>query len=182
MSRLDSLNAAGLLAAVGTFTISAHVLAINAAAAATIRTTGAIVSQIDGVTRSRAALAAQSIVPTHNIFGDVAAGARVQPASTTVYYVLGVNAAGAVAVVQGTYSGEMFAPAPTSGIGLFSNGGTQMSGTGEIPSLPAGHAPFGLIKVVTNGSTTFTPGTTALDAAGLTVSFFDIGLIPAVRP
>lgn len=35
--------------------------------------------------------------------------------------------------------------------------------------------PVGAILVVTNGATTFTPATTLLDAAGITVTYFDFG-------
>lgn len=181
MSRLDAHTAAGPQATAGNRCTSAHVLAINAGGAATVKTTGAIVHTLDGVTRSKAALSAQSIAVTHNYLGVASAG-YVQPASTTVYYTLAVNAAGSVAVVQGAYFGQTFDTAPTASLGQNSFGGARVTGDGAVPSVPAGYCPFGLVKVATNGSTTFTPGTTALDAAGVTASFFDLAVIPASKP
>ena len=54
----------------------------------------------------------------------------------------------------------------------------MLTGTGGIPALPAGYCPIGAIKVKTAAATTFTPGTTALDAAGLTVTFTDLSQLP----
>ena len=115
MSRIDDIFSGPVRKALAATTTSAHVLAATGGATATVATTGAIVSQIDGVTRSRAALAAQSIVPTHDLFGNVASGPFVQPIGKTGYLVLGVNAAGTVAVVQGSYEGQNLVPSATSG-------------------------------------------------------------------
>lgn len=182
MSRLDDIFDGSAKRALAFQTNSAHVLAATGGATATVQTTNPIVGRFGGVTRSRAALSAQSIAPTHNIFGNVSTAAYAQPASTTAYLVLGVNAAGTVCVVQGTFDGQILAPAPTAGLGAFTNAGAQLVGDGRIPSLPDGFAPFGLIKVVTGASVTFTPGVTNLNAAGLTLTFWDIGLIPEGRP
>lgn len=182
MSRLDDIFDGALKRALGATTTSAHTFAATGGATATVQTTGAIVSQIGGVTRSRAALSAQSLAPTHDIFGNVNASVYTQPSSTTVYYVLGVNAAGTVAVVQGTFQGQNLVPPVTSGVGPLANSGTSFVGDGSVPSLPDGFAPLGLLKVVTGASATFTPGTTLLNAAGLTNTFWDINLIPEGRP
>lgn len=181
MSRLDTHTAAGPQSTAATRCMSYPALAINAAGAATVKTTNAIDYSIDGVTRRKTALAAQSLAVTHNQLG-VASGGYVQPASTTVYYTLAVNAAGAVAVVQGTYFGQTFDTAPTASLGQNSFGGARVTGDGAVPSVPAGYCPFGLVKIVTNASTTFTAGTTALDAAGVTASYFDLAVIPASKP
>lgn len=48
-----------------------------------------------------------------------------------------------------------------------------------VPSAPAANLTLvGLIKVVTNSSTTFTPGSTDLGAAGVTDTYFDCSLMP----
>lgn len=182
MSRLDDIFDGAIKLAFAAKTVSAHVFAATGGATATVQTTGAIVSHIGGVTRSRAAISAQSLAPTHDIFGNAGAAAYVQPNGTTVYYVLGVNAAGTIAVVQGTFQGQNLVPPVTSGVGALANSGTSFVGDGSIPNLPAGFAPFGLLKVVTGGSSTFTPGTTLLNAAGLVNTFWDINLIPEGRP
>lgn len=180
MSRLDNILQGGVRQALAAVTVSSHVLAATGAAA-TVATTGAIVSRIDGITRSRAALAGQSLVPTHDIFGNASTAVYTQPIGTTAYMVLGVNAAGAIAVVQGTYAGQNLVPPVTSGVGALANAGTSFVGDGSIPNLPEGFAPFGLIKVVTS-SATFTPGTTLLNVGTIAFSYFDIGLIPSVKP
>lgn len=181
MSRLDDIFSDPVRKALSANTISAHVFAATGGATATVQTTGAIVSQIDGITRSRAALAAQSLVPTHDIFGNANTAAYAQPIGTTAYMVLGVGATGAVAIVQGTFAGQNLVPSATSGLGAISNSGTSFVGDGSIPNLPAGFAPAGLLKVVTT-SAAFTPGTTLLNVGTIAFSFFDIGLIPAVKP
>lgn len=148
-------------------------LAINAAGAATVKTTAALNYSVDGVLYSKAILAAQAITVTHRADGKPVTTldpAYVQPINTTVIYILALNAAGTVAVVQGTYAGQQLVYGSDISKLVTSGGG--------VPKLPAGYTPFGAIKVVTNGSTTFTPGTTLLDAAGLTVSYFDLALLP----
>ena len=181
MSRLDDIFSGPVRRVLAATTTSAHVLAATGGATATVATTGAIVSQIDGITRSRAALSAQSIAPTHDIFGSANSAVYAVPVGQTIYTVLGVNAAGAIAVVQGTFAGQNLVPSPTAGVGALTQAGTSFVGDGSIPNLPDGFAPLGLIRTVTT-SATFTPGTTLLNAAGITHAFFDIGLIPAVKP
>ncbi len=53
-----------------------------------------------------------------------------------------------------------------------------MVGDGDIPDEPAGYTAIGAIKVVTAAETTFTPGTTLLDAAGITATYFDVAVLP----
>ena len=141
------------------------VLAINAASAATVKTTNALTYTVDGVQYTKTALSAQALTAyTGNTF-------YTQPASTTVYYVLGVNAAGTVYCFQGTYTGQTQNPLRAD----FS------VGDGSIPDVPDGVTPFGMIKVVT-GATTFLPGTDALDKASVTFTFYDLAVIPSVAP
>lgn len=147
-------------------------LAINAASAATVKTTGAVIYSVDGVMYTKAALSAQSIAITHDQFGrDVTVqpslAAYVQPISSTVYYLLGLNAAGTVCTVQGGYSGQS----------ITLNGQAFVS-DGSMPALPVGYAPIGVVKIATNGSTTFTAGTTLLDAAGVTATYFNVSTLP----
>lgn len=146
-------------------------LAINAASAATVKTTGAVIYSVDGVMYSKAALSAQSIAITHDQLGrDVSVqpswAAYVQPQNTTVYYLLGVNAAGTICTVQGGYAGQS----------LTLNNQPWVS-DGSMPALPVGYAPIGVIKVAT-GAVTFTPATTALDAASVTATYFNVSTLP----
>lgn len=184
--RLSDVSSAVVRALLGYANLGKSILAINAAGAATVKTTNALSYTADGLLYSKAALAAQSIAVTHGVAagGDAIAnvGGYVQPVNTTVYYVLAVNAAGTLAVVQGAYDGQIPTLDPTKGIGSLAAVGTSASGNGNVPNPPDGYTAFGLIKVVTNGATTFTAGTTLLDAAGIAVTFFDVCLLPSVRP
>lgn len=149
---------ADLMAALGNVCFASATLAINAGSAATIKTTGTTPYTIGGVFYSKAALSAQSIAIASG-YGPLQGGAGyVQPISTTVQYVVSVNAAGTVFVRQGSYSGQVL---DTYG----------SKGDGSIPAIPLTETALGTFAVTTNASTTFTPGTTALDAAGITVVY-----------
>ena len=50
-------------------------------------------------------------------------------------------------------------------------------GTGAIPDTLSTQTPIGYVKITTNGATTFTPGNTLLDAAGITAAYTDVALI-----
>ena len=172
MSTLKIINDQSTRRAFGDRSFSKVTLAINAASAATVKTTGAAIVSVDGVFASVAALAAQSIAITHGMNGSAVGtgpAAYVQPISTTVYYVVALSLAGVVAVVQGGYAGQVVTLPQ----------GVSFTSAGEMPAVPVGYAPIGYIKVVTNGATTFTPATTALDAAGLTVTYVDVSVLPA---
>lgn len=59
---------------------------------------------------------------------------------------------------------------------------SKIKGSGEdvsYPDLPDDEAPIGAIKVETNDSTTFEPGTTALNASGVTTTYIDLNRVPA---
>lgn len=72
----------------------------------------------------------------------------------TGYYAVTVNAAGTIVTYEGI---------------------------GQLPDVPAGVAVIGLVKVVA-ASAVFTPGTTLLDAAGITVTYHDTAFMPSVAP
>ena len=148
---------------------SKPVLAINAAAAATVKTTNAIDYMVNGVIFQKAALAAQSIAVTHDARGNTSTG-YVQPVSTTVYYTIGLNSAGTVCVVQSDFLGRNLALVAA---------GTSAVGNGLPVDAPDGFTTVGVVKITTNASTTFTAGTTALDAAGITAVYFDVGVMSA---
>lgn len=173
MSRISSIASASLRHVLGNRCHTKAALAINAAGAATVKTTGATIFSIGGVLYTKAALAAQSIAVTHRLDGTAvttAEPAYVQPAEATVVYVVALNKDGTVAVVQGSYAGQAvtFKPDLTK----------VLVGNGDIPDEPAGYTAIGAIKVATAAATTFTPGTTLLDAAGLTVTYYDVSVLP----
>lgn len=179
MSKLSDLSSAAIAAVLGNMNYSAiATFAINLAGAATIKTTGAFAYTINGVKRARAAFAAQSLVVTHNA-QSVASKGYVQPAGKTAYFTIGLDAAGGVAVVQGSYAGQKPGMDPYVGVGVAYNQGTSFVGSGAIPDVPAGFTAVAVMKVVTAGVATFTPGVTALDATNVTVSFFDVAVLPS---
>lgn len=160
MAKLSAVDTAAARI-LGNMTFTKGVLAINGASAATVKTTNAIVYSVDGVIYSKAALSAQALT--------VVSGGTpfyVQPANTTTYYLLAVNAAGTVITVQGDNTAR-----------VSSNGPAATFGLGNVPDAPSGYTPFGLIKVAT-GAVTFTPATTALDAASITFTFYDLSTAP----
>jgi hypothetical protein len=154
--------------------LSKATLAINGAGAATIKTTGTTTYTVDGVLLSKAALAAQALVADvtgvqRNLTGLDAF--YVQPINSTVYYIVVLDSAGNVKTIQGTYAGYV-GPGPN-----------PILGDGNLPeNIGDSFTPIGIIKVVTNGATTFTPATTLLDAAGLTVTYVDVCMCPGANP
>lgn len=145
--------------------MTAATLAINAASAATFKTTSAYAYLSDGVFKAKAILSA---VP-------FSTGHAVQPIGLTMYYTVGLDAAGAVT----TYQGAAASANAINAALILGNAATSV--LGSIADVPTGITPVGLIKVVTT-SAAFTPGTTALDAAGITVTFFDVAVLPSVSP
>lgn len=146
-------------------------LQINAASAATVKTATALTYCIDGILYSKAALSAQAL--TVNATQQKMVTGRstfyVQPANTTVYYLLCIDAAGTVITVQGTYSGQT---------GFMPDSNTPVTFAGGVPDVDTStYAVIGMLKVAL-GATTFTPGTTLLDAANVTVTYYDLSHIP----
>lgn len=173
MSKLTQIMDGALRQVLGNMNFTKGVLAINLGGAATVKTTAALIYTVGGLLLTKAALSAQSFAVTHGPRGEpVASGiaAYVQPINTTVVYLVALDATGTVAIVQGSYAGQTLSyPADLS---------KNLLGSGGPPEEPTGYTTIGSVKVVTNGVTTFTPGTTALDAAGLTVTFSDISIVP----
>jgi hypothetical protein len=172
MSRISQVQHAHIRNLLANVCLTKATLAINAGGAATIKTTGTTTYTNDGVLLTKAALAAQALTVDATVQARLSGQATfyVQPVSSTVYYVVGLDAAGNVRVFQGTY------------VGYVGPGGNPVIGDGLVPEDIGSYTPIGMIKIVTNGATTFTPATTALDAAGLTVTFYDLALLPSANP
>jgi hypothetical protein len=79
----------------------------------------------------------------------------VQPVSTTSKYAVMVSSTGTLNILQGD---------PVT-----------VTADAKLPALPDGYTLFGFFQVSTNGSTTFTAGTTGLTASGLTVTYSNVG-------
>lgn len=173
----QAFDNAGQRELIGTANFTKGGLAINAASAATVKTTATVTYSIGGVLYSKAALSAQSIAVTHGANGLPVAAANgnpayVQPINSTVIYLVGLDAAGNVSLTQGAYAGQVM-----SFNGNLAKRVTDVDG--GVPTPPANVAVIGAFKVVTNGSATFTPGSTALDAAGVSVTYYDLQVLPA---
>lgn len=179
MSALKDISNGIIRKALGNSALVKGVIAINAGGAATIKTSGAINYTVDGVYYTKNQLAAQSIVVTHDRDGNPvsAAGptlpAYVQPAGTTVYYLLCLDKGQNLAVVQGSYDGQP---------GMYPDLQRAINGQSKLPQEPVNFVAFGLMKVVTTNGATFTPGTTALDAANVAVTYFDLEYVPSIEP
>lgn len=112
--------------------------------AGTIKTANAVDYCINGVAGLFAA--------TDNLAMTACA---VQPISTYCKYLISTALAGTtVTTTKGNH-------AATAALAL-------------LPELPASHAPIGYFQILTDGSTTFTSGTTDLGAAGLTETYVDL--------
>lgn len=154
-------------------TVLGHVAAaVDAGNLAGVKTAAAVQYCIGGLTYATGAAVAAGMVVTHDSFGEpvrVAKPAYIQPADTVVYYSICINAAGTVAVVQGSYAGQVILDQRDLS--------RTMIGDGEIPVTPAGYIALAIVRVETITST-FTPGTTELDADGVSSSVFGINSIP----
>ncbi len=84
--------------------------------------------------------------------------AAQQAAGTYCLYLLSINSAGTMAVTKGE---------------------SRTTDTAVLPALPASSAPFGAIKIATAGATTFTFGTTALNAGGITATYYNLSSMPS---
>lgn len=148
-----------------------NALAVIGATATAFTTTGTGDVTIDGrmfaltaQTNTALAALAASNLPTSQadwVQPSGSLGFYVQPANTTVYYLIGVIAAGTWLVIQGTHDGQILAQG-------------YARGRSVIPDVPLGFTPVSVLKVVTAGSA-FTPATTALTGLG---TFINIGVLP----
>lgn len=114
----------------------------------TFKTTNTLAYTADGVFKSKNA--------TDNI--AFSSGATVVPASSACLFAVWINAAGTVSTTQGPI----------------------VASTDEcpVPTTVSGVTLVGLIKVVTDGSTTFTAGSTDLGASGITDTYYDCSVMP----
>lgn len=79
-----------------------------------------------------------------------------QAVSTYRLYLVSIDAAGTVTVTAGT---------------------AVATDTATLPALPASSAPLGYFKIATDGSTTYTGGTTDNGAAGITDTYVDLAFM-----
>jgi len=148
--------------------LAKSVFAINAGGAATVKTTNGLLYSNGGILVSAAALAARALTlpPADSEFTPIPFYAL--PANSTGYILFVGNGAGTVYAIQSQHLGRDM---------TFM--GQVNKGDGQCPEAPEGYTPLAAIKAVTNGATTFLPGTDALDKAGVTFTFYDLQIVPA---
>lgn len=179
MSKLSDISNANLRELLGCYSSGTCVPAMNAGGAATIKTTqspaASFFTVINGQPKLLANLSAQALTALAALQNPITGqdGFYVQPVLTTVYYLFVANAAGTVYTIQGTYDGQVIARAGRNGLG-----------TGEMPDIAVKetYAPIGAMKVVLASTATFTPATTALDAANVTVTYASINRLGNALP
>jgi hypothetical protein len=88
----------------------------------------------------------------------------VQPVLTKCLYLIVVDSGGTVSSVQGE-------PVLTADL----TAGTKVL---KWPACPASKAPIGAVKMTLASTATFTPGTTALDAANCTATYYNLFSVP----
>jgi hypothetical protein len=90
--------------------------------------------------------------------------AAIQPVLTKCIYLSVIDSAGAVTSVKGdaVLTAELTA-------------GTRVL---KWPECPAGKAPIGAVKMTLASTATFTAGTTALDAANCTATYYNLFSVP----
>ena len=170
MSKISDVTNQALRDLIGNMCLTKITLAATGGATATLASTGTFTFTNGGLILTHAALAAQSIVPTHSLNGKLAVtAARPLPTGKTAYFVLGVNAAG-ICVVQGDYAGENLSQY---------NMGTSSMGDGSVPDVPVGYTPIGAMKMVNTSVGDFIAGVTLLNVANLTATYTDLALMPA---
>ena len=135
-------------------------LAIHGANVENVQTVAAVDYSIAGVLY-QLAITAEIDLSACDFITETAGADTVsaQAKNTDRAYLLVLNAAGTVKVIQGT--------------------AVATAGTCVVPGCPDGYAPLGVIKVANGNSATFTLGTTGLDAAGVTDTYYDVSLAPA---
>ena len=186
MSRLTDLTTESLRELIGSVALTIGTLAINAASAATFKTTTVITYLVDGVFKSKAGAAAIPFSAGHK---------TIPTGGYAAFFVVGLDAAGAVTTYQSqrAFLPEVQGDGTTKyrGFDMGMNAGATAAiatyqgqledfNAGFLPDVPNGITPVGIIKITnTSVSAGWVPGTSALDLAGTTPVYADISMIPS---
>lgn len=125
-----------------------------------VLTAAAVAYSVGGVMYSKAAqteidLSALGVIDESGTTKAIVA----QSAGTTRCYLLVLNSAGTIKIVQIT-------------------GVLPASSSSDCPGCPAGYAPFGAVKIVNGTASAFTFGTTSKTTAGITPTYTDLAIAP----
>ena len=138
----------------GCFALTAGGL-VEGTDAGTFKTVNTVTFTIDGVFKSKAA--------TDNL--TFSAGHTTVPVSSSVLFLVCINAAGTVSTVQGKI-------VLTAGV---TAGTTPL----EYPEVPADVAAIGYVRIDTSASVPFVPGTSDLSLSGITDTWGDLMVVPS---
>lgn len=169
MNTLRDIPQAALRELLGNRSLNSGVLAIDANTN-DVQTSAAVNYIIDGVFYQLAIQAAIDLSTLYVIGEDgtvesAANGYTALPDGYTCVYLLVVGTAGTIRVVEGTQVSNAAITAGTK--------------TAECPSCPPEYAPFGAVKVANASGSSFTFGTTGLDASGVTDTYYNLAVVPA---
>lgn len=134
--------------------------------AGTIQTTATITYLIDGIFKSKGATNNISIAYSGaDVYSDPGNGSFTgQSGGSTRIYGVFLDGAGAVSVVPGPIVNSAELAAGVAPL--------------QWPSAQRNKAFIGALRIAVTEGTTFIPGTTALDAAGVTDTFYNGGVVP----
>jgi len=134
--------------------------------AGTIKTTATVTFTINGQFKSKGATDDVSIAYTGpSVYGDAGNGAFTgQTGGSTRLYGVYLNAGGNFSVL----------PGPVVNSAALAAGAASL----QFPSAQRDKACIGVVRVVVTANTTFVPGTTALDASGVTVTYINLSSVP----
>ena len=135
--------------------------------AGTIKTTATIVFTIDGVFKSKGATDNVSIAVStpSGVYGDPGNGSFTgQTGGSTRLYGIFLDASGNVSIVPGAIVNTAQLAAGSASL--------------QWPAPQRNKACIGALRIAVTASTTFVPGTTALDASGVTASYYNLSSVP----
>jgi hypothetical protein len=161
------------LKSLANFNISPTVVWAKGTAAGAVQSTVAsILYVLNGVWKTKTVTDNISLAPTttqYDVTGK-AVGTQAVPAGSEVYFLISLDASGNVHVTEGDV-------VTTGSTYLDAQGNTQTK-VATLPDCPDDDAAVAAIKVVTDSTHTFTPGTTNTDAAGITTTFTTLSSMP----
>lgn len=153
----------------GSFALASGALA-NGTNAGTIKTTVAIPFTVDGrfyskaITDNIALVADSSLVSVYSNGFNTSGAVTGQVGGSTVLYGLYLDTGGNV----------RFLPGKVANTARLAEGTESL----QFPPTIKGKACFGVLRIAVTANTTFTPGTTALDASGVTATYLNLMAIP----
>ena len=141
--------------------------------AGTVKTTVAITYTVDGVFASKAITDNMAISYTGpSVYQAAASGVQAVNGN----FVGGANGSTRLYLLLLDVSGNLSTlPGPVEDTAELTAGRVAL----EFPDVPNLRCPIGAMRVALTAGTSFTPGTTALGASGVTTTFINLSTVPA---